>query len=348
MKVLHIINDLKIGGAQQLVCALLPLIANECEVELLVIHRSGDVCSQLNDPRVKIHYLDCHPRNPLVVAKLLRWLKRYDVVHVHLFPSSYFCAIASLFTRATLVFTEHSTNNRRREKNWLRPIEQFIYSRYKAIVTISDQTRDALSRWLQTDDKKLVTIENGICLEKYKQSEGNREDYVIMVSRFEPAKDQETLIRAMQYVTPALTLQLVGDGAKLEACRQLCTELGLNHRIRFLGTRTDVPQLVGRAKIGVQSSHWEGFGLTAIEMMAGGLPVVASRVEGLQQVVEGAGLLFDAGNERQLADCINSLFADREQYTATAEACRQRAQRYSIKNTAHNYVKLYHSICHKS
>jgi len=111
-----------------------------------------------------------------------------------------------------------------------------------------------------------------------------------------------------------------------------------------LGNRGDVPDLLAQSDIAVQSSHWEGFGLAAVEAMASGLPTVASNVSGLRDVVGGAGVLFSSGDERELADRILQLIDDRNLYVRTSAACLERAKEFDINRMVENYIEIYNSI----
>ena len=130
----------------------------------------------------------------------------------------------------------------------------------------------------------------------------------------------------------------------MENVKQYASELGVSDRVKFLGMRQDIPALIASCDIGIQSSHWEGFGLTAVEFMAAGKPVIASRVPGLEQVVEGAGALFEKGNDLELAAIIKRLAANRNEYNRVAERCRIRAKEYDISKMAKAYVNVYQSL----
>lgn len=164
---------------------------------------------------------------------------------------------------------------------------------------------------------------------------------VIQISAFRNQKDQETLIKAMQYCSENVILWLVGDGENRMKCENLVKELNLSERIIFLGIRTDIPQLLRNTDIVVLSSHWEGFGLAIVEGMATNLPVIASDVPGLRDIVNGAGLLFPVGDEKILAEKINSLISDKDFYERTAKACFERAKQYDINVMVEQYIELY-------
>ncbi len=348
MKILHVITSLEIGGAQRLLTDMLPIqrtLGND--VELLVLKDEVSVFkTMLVETGITIHYLDSQNiYNPINIIKLIRYIKGRDLVHVHLFPTLYWVAFAALFCRGgKLIYTEHSTHNKRRNKFYWRPIEKFVYGQYNYIISISQQTQNNLIQWLRPDfdNDRFVVIENGVDFSKFSSYTGKVNDnQIIMVSRFAAMKDQETVIRAMIYVDKRAELVLVGDGPNRLNCEGIAKTLGVSDRVHFLGARSDISELVAKSYIGIQSSLWEGFGLTAVEIMAAGKPVVASNVEGLKQVVEGAGLLFEVKNAKSLAAVINNLMNDKSLYRQVASRCRERAQLYDIKNMVERYQMIY-------
>lgn len=165
-----------------------------------------------------------------------------------------------------------------------------------------------------------------------------------MVSRFATSKDQETVIRAMQYIDKDAKLRFVGDGENRCYCENLARELGVSDRVQFLGSRSDIPELVASSYIGIQSSNWESFGLTAVEIMACGKPVIVTNVDGLKQVVEGAGEIFTLGSPSELAEKVNFLLSDAIYYNKMVEKCKQRAQEYDISIMCKGYIDLYKNI----
>ncbi|MBR5384318.1 MAG: glycosyltransferase [Bacteroidales bacterium] len=327
MKILHVINSMETGGAQRLVRDMLPRMAEGSEVSVVTLGECG--------------------RN--VVERVLGLRQRFrevDVVHAHLFPSLYLSAIAASGLGVKLVFTEHSTSNRRRDKRWMRFFERWVYGRYNRVVSISEGVRRALLEWLGVDgNERFVVIDNGVDLERFSSLRVDVEpDSMIMVSRFVPAKDQETVIRALALMKSDAVLVLVGDGPGRSRCEDVAFELGLADRVRFMGECSDVAELMAAARIGVQSSVWEGFGLTAVELMACGKPVLGTDVDGLRQVIDGAGLLFKVGDAKALAEMADGLLEDETRYSEVATKCRERAELFDIKKTVNSYLKLYYEV----
>jgi len=94
----------------------------------------------------------------------------------------------------------------------------------------------------------------------------------------------------------------------------------------------------------VLSSHWEGFGLAAIEGMAAGKPVIASRVEGLSDIVGKYGLLFDRGNDAEFSKLIKKLLNDQDFYRGVSLRCAKRAEMYDINNMVWEILSTYKSL----
>jgi glycosyltransferase involved in cell wall biosynthesis len=120
--------------------------------------------------------------------------------------------------------------------------------------------------------------------------------------------------------------------------------MNLNSRVSFLGVRDDVPNLLAACDVAVLSSHYEGFGLSAVEAMASGKVLIASDVESLTTLVGGAGLLFPPGDSEKLAGLIRQVCENPDQAHEIGERCRKRAAQYDIAETARLYREEYNKI----
>ena len=370
MKVLHVINNLGSGGAEKLIEEFLPLMNNFEGVKadvLLLTDKNNVFDKHLKKCGVKV---DVIPIRNLYSLANVYYIRKYivegdyDIVHTHLFPAFYWVSIASKLiakNKPKFVMTEHSTHNKRREKKYLRCVEKIMYSSYDKIISISQSVQDNLIRWLQPkpeDIKKFIVIQNGINIEKfieakpYNKAEINSKftqdtKLICMVGRFSEQKDQTTLIKAMKKLPSDVHLLLVGEGPLKEKNQNLAKEIGVEDRVHFLGFRNDVPRILRTVDIVVLSSHWEGFGLAAVEGMAAGKPVVASDVPGLGDIVQGAGMLFLKENSAELADKIKKLFQEEDEYNKVVKRCIARAGSLSIKRMLERYINVYKELSRK-
>src|SRR5262249_9905818 len=147
----------------------------------------------------------------------------------------------------------------------------------------------------------------------------------------EPVKGFGVLLSAMARVRahePRALCLVVGDGAGRQALQEQAVALGLQDRVRFLGSRADVPRLLQAFALYVRPSRSEGFGLAALEAMAAALPVVATRAGGLPEVVEEGvtGDLVDPGDGEALAQGILGLLRDYDRRLAYSRRGAERAR----------------------
>jgi glycosyltransferase involved in cell wall biosynthesis len=365
MKILHIDNSLGTGGAEKLILDTVPLYRKagiEVDVLLLVDNdflfakelKKLDCCNVFIIRKSK-NEKDVY--NPFFIFKIRKYLKNYDIAHLHVFPSQYYAVFANLLNGNTtkLILTEHNTTNGRIKKKILKPLEKFIYSKYEKIICITHEIKLIYQNYLGLTDQ-LVTINNGVDICKineaqpYEKSDLGYSEQDILVSmfaRFTKQKDHETVIKALLYLPENVKLLLAGDGALRVVCENLVKELNLIHRVSFLGVRNDVPELLKTSDIIVLSSHYEGLSLSSIEGMASGKPFIASDVPGVSETVKDAGILFPAGNEKKLAEEILKLLNDKDYYNDVALKCVKHAMNYDIYKMVEKYIKLYQSVLSK-
>jgi len=360
MRILQVINSLDTGGAEKLLLDSLPkYIERGVDMELLLLNGiKYPFLAELQklDGNIDIHILSKGTvYNPLHIFKIIPFLKKYDLIHVHLFPALYWVALAKVFSFSTtkLVFTEHNISNRRRGF-FFSFMDKFVYARFRKIVTITSEVEQLLQEHIGEGKDKFVLIHNGVDISKIRiATPANRADFsisdvekiIIQVSSFTEQKDQLTLIKAIPLLELPVQLILVGSGPLMDDCKQLAKEWGVADKVQFLGIRTDVPRLLKMADIVVLSSHYEGLSLSSMEGLASGRPFVASRVPGLTQVVDKAGILFPENDEKALAEHLNSLLRDPEYYNTTAAKGLERAAQYSIDKMIDKHISLYLELC---
>ncbi len=361
MRVLQVITSLLTGGAEKLIADSIPLYqTNGLEVDLLLLNGIETPLLKKLEKETKgtVYRLSQGSvYSPLHIFRIISYFKKYDIIHVHLFPTLYWVAIAKIisFSKVKIIYTEHSTHNKRREKWFFKLLDKLIYKEYDKIITIADEVDSNLKAHLGFLSSKFKLINNGVETKLYfDASPYSRRDFfteedkiIIQVSSFRSAKDQMTVIKSLKYLPENTKLLLVGEGVLLEECVNLVKELQLEKRVLFLGVRMDVPRLLKTADIVVMSSVYEGLSLASIEGMASGRPFVASNVPGLREVVKGAGVLFEKGNDKHLAEQLLKLLSDSDYYNEVVEKCLERAKNYDIEKMTDSYIRVYKEVMFK-
>lgn len=359
IRVLQNITSLGIGGAEKLLIDITPLCQQKgIEIDVL----SLDNTETLFWEKLKKHtsgtitgITSKSVYNPILVFKIIPYLKKYDIVHAHLFPTLYWVVLAKWisFSKTKIIYTEHSTDNKRRHSYIMRFLDKLIYRGVKQVVTISDEVDVNLKKHLNTyNDKKFKKIYNGVDVELYANANTylksdfftDKDFILIQVSSFREQKDHKTLIKSLVYLPERIKLILVGDGPLRKELESLISELNLTKRVLLLGVRTDVHRLLKTADVVILSSHHEGLSLSSIEGMASGRPFIASNVPGLKDIVADYGLLFEKGDGKALAEHVLSLYRNKDYYQKITIQCMKRAKMFDIENMVDDYIQLYKNL----
>jgi glycosyltransferase involved in cell wall biosynthesis len=200
-------------------------------------------------------------------------------------------------------------------------LERILYRRLNRIITVSAEDADYLRRYHGCDS---TTIYNGIDFTPIEQVTASKAELrgrlglpqdkslYLMVARFDFPKGHDVLVRAIAAMKQRGTLGarlfvLAGDGALMEPTRALAASLGVSEYLMFLGTRTDVYELMASSDVFVLPSRWEGLPITLIEALVARLPAVASRTYGIATVARASRSnvrLFENENPEDLASAL--------------------------------------------
>ena len=352
MAVHHIIDDvcLESGGAQRIVRQLHGgLHEHGINSRLLTL------CGPVDDVPSARSLGNSSPYTWHSFFFVLRYIHGHcgpgDIIHAHLFPTMLYVAIAVRILRwqGLVVCTEHSTSNRRRGRPIGKFIDSLIYPAYDRVYCISRGTKEALQAWMPSQTAKLHVVENGALLPSQQFEPRNAAEKIIIASvgRLYKLKNYRTALQAMALLTDVdFEYWIAGAGPEEESLKMLCTQLALDEKVKFYGYVADIFSFFRQADIFLIPSLWEGFGLAAVEAMNTGLPVIASNVAGLTEIIDTpnpCGLLVSPNGPEEIAHAVRSLLdsATRTEYGKNAF---ERSLAFSLERMIKQYADEYNRL----
>ncbi len=233
-------------------------------------------------------------------------------------------------------------------------ITKFSIEQSDAVTAVSKYLRDETFRAFGCSDCGITVVPNFVDLAEFR---GPRErcplfpaaDKVLMhISNMRPVKRLNDVIGIFDRVQKQIPARLVfaGDGPERENAEREVDRLGLKERVRFIGKVEDVAQVMRWAHLFLLPSQSESFGLSALEALATGVPVIGARVGGLPEVVEHgvSGYLGEPGNVTEMADGALALLSDTARYEAASAAARVRAGEFATEKVVPRYEEVYAQV----
>jgi glycosyltransferase involved in cell wall biosynthesis len=236
------------------------------------------------------------------------------------------------------------------EGRFYRWLERLAAAWCRTIVTLSAFERDAgLAAGIGRPEQYCV-IPNGVELERFGRPREPVPGRILWLGRLAPPKRPDLALRAVALArskVPAAHLHVVGEGVQGGELEALSAELQLGDAVRFLGTRDDVPDLLASAECVLLASDYEGCPLAVLEALAAGVPVVATSVGGIPEILDHdrTGLLVEPGSPGSLAAALIELLSSPGRAAELGFAGRRvAAARFSIERMTADVVGLYRAI----
>ncbi|MFB9325046.1 glycosyltransferase family 4 protein [Paenibacillus aurantiacus] len=289
----------------------------------------------------------------------------YDLIHCHTPVGGMLARLAGRRLRkrgAKILYTAHGFHFCKGAPllNWLLyyPIERTMAAATDCLITINEEDYE-LARRRRFPAGRIERVSGvGVNLERYhplpeaerhlrRRELGLAADDMAMffAAEFNANKNQQLLIHALAGMRgyPGAKLLLAGDGGRQAVCRELAERLGVADRVLFLGYRHDIDRLLPLCDLAVASSLREGLPVNIMEAMACGLPVVATRNRGHNELVEDAvnGYLVTAGDEQGFARRLEELCRSRSLRRRMGQASAQRAKRYALPEVRAQLADIY-------
>ena len=361
MRILYLITRSDLGGAQvhlldllrRLPTTIRPVVGvgqdGYFAEEVRNLEIPCRVVPQLVQPMAPVSDL----RALLGLVKLVREVKP-DLVHAHTSKAGILGRLAARMAGVPSVFTAHTwcfvDGTSWKWKVAGVPSERLAAHCCSAIINVSQANRNLALRYRIPDPQRQLVIHNGIADTPHRaEPDQGGIPTVVMVARFCAQKDQSLLLRAVSAIRTLARVVFVGNGPTRLALEGEAAGLGLRDRVEFLGERQDVPEILAAAHVFALPTNWEGFPLSILEAMRGGLPVVASDVGGVSEgILDGTtGFLVPRGDVtafRDRLDCLLRQPAVRRQMGAAGR--RRYEAEFTLDTMTRETVAVYRRVLH--
>jgi len=366
LKVLQLVEDLKIGGLERVIASIAyGLDRKRYDIEVWCFSGRGDIAEELTGNGAKVKMIDirsCY--NPFSILKLASLFKEYkpDIVHTHTYFGNTIGRVAAKLAGVPAVVTHvHSIYRDYAAKHLL--IERFLSVFADKIICCSEAVKDFVVKREKIHSKKVIVIYNGALpaesdnpedMSNYRKAHGiDGTDIVLStVASLRVQKGHKYFLDGLAHVVKKhnnVKYLIAGEGPLRKELEEYVDKLGLSSNVVFLGTEKNIQTLLGITDIFVLPSLVEGLSLAAVEAMAYGKPIVASRTGGLPEVVTDSvtGYLVPPEDSEGIARRINELIDDKDKRMIMgAEAKKVFEKKFNIKIMLSRIEGLYEDIIH--
>ncbi len=332
MKILYIITSGDIGGAQKYVLDLAKhfqgIIATGTESNYLL-----DSAKREQIPTIPLRFMK-RAINPfydlLAFVELLFIIKnsKADIIHSNSTKAGILASIAGKFCGKKTIFTVHGLSLMETNSDFFKKIyilaEKFASMFRDRIITVSNNDARLLAQYRITKLNKIATIINGISLINFKTKQISRKELKIhefktivgTIARLQHLKGVDILVRSFSLLPEDVKsnsiLVIIGDGPDLKKLNNLIFELKLQDKVMLLGGKKNASIYLKAFDIFVLPSRYEGLPFGLIEAMQAGLPIVATQVGGVTELLENSGLLVEPNSPELLSKSINTFMQNIE------------------------------------
>lgn len=352
IKILQVIPSLELAGAENMCTNLsIELSKNvECEVKVISLYNiKTNLTKKLETNDIEVFFLDKRRGLDLrLIYKINKIIKEFqpDIIHTHLYSLTYIIpATFGIKKKVKIVHTIHNIANKDGHK--ILRIIQGHYFRKNIIkpVSIADNITSSISEIYGIASKNISMIYNGVELKNcIKKENYNLNSIILHIGRFEEAKNHVGIINSFSKVVekfPNIKLQLIGDGSLKDSIKALVKNLELEKNVEFIGLVDNVFPYLNKSDIFIFPSKYEGMPMTIIEAMGTGLPIIASAVGGIPNMIKNdySGILVE--DDTQLSNKIIEMLLDKDMRQKYGKNALIESKKFSSENMSNSYIKLY-------
>lgn len=365
MKVLHLISSLGMYGAEAIILTLCRTL-NDTGVhsgEIAAFANSTQPNLQLYEAAkhegIRAHLIDCKGQIDFSVARRIRTLADStgaDIIHAHGYKTDVYLWLALRSASKPLVSTCHTWYDNDLALRFYGMLDRMVLRSFAGVVAVSDDVRNRLLAAGVRQDR-IRLIRNGIATDEFEAAgelratrSPNQPLRIGLVGRLSREKGIDLFLRAAAEIWkrhPGTSFAVAGDGPDRAALENLIHDLGLEGTAVLVGRTDNMPAFYSSIDVLVSSSRNEGLPVAMLEAMASGLPLVATAVGAVPQIIENgrSGLLVNAGNIEDLAAAVCKLIDDPSLRAELGKGAQQRVRdEFSAGRMAAEYINLYERV----
>lgn len=355
MKIIQIMPDFGLAGAETMVENLSCSLAAEGHDVLVIsffdLHTA--ITERIENKGIKIEYLGKKRGfDPSIISKMRRIIKAYqpDVIHTHRHVLPY-AFLASLGLKVKRVHTVHNVAQKEQTKAG-KTINGVLFQHFNVVpVALSEEIQRTIQEVYGLPDNRIPVVFNGIDLSRciVKESYARKDTFTVLhIGRFMDVKNHELLLRSFarfkEHHSDA-RLQLLGDGELKENMMQLAGQLNITDAVEFAGLQSNVYPWLHNADVFILPSKFEGMPMTLIEAMGTGLPIIASDVGGIpDMLMDQKDALLIAPKEENILVALESIYSDEEKRKRLGRNAWDKSAVFSAITMAKKYADIYENI----
>ena len=364
IRVLHVIDHLGYGGA--------PVIVKNIVEKLDAEHIETLACALRTNPeaipiKTKLISLTYHKYNPFAFLTIAKLCKQHeiDIIHAHLQKSIISCLLAGFFCDVKIIIHEHGPIFRQGTGCIYRLLLKLLTKKLPIAIGNSKATVEALKQTAGLTEQSTHIVTNFVDFARFdhaiydrqnaRDKLGITEDKKVIgfVGRLDNCKGVDLLIKAAAILSkkdPQYHLVIVGHGAQRNRLEQLVLQLGLKENVTFTGLCKNPAEVISAFDIAVVPSRREAFGIAAIEFMRMKIPVIASPVGGLLEVVQHnkTGILLDNLSADNIALAVSSLMQDNSLRENLIENAELFSRKFDGAEQLKQITDIYEKLCPKT
>jgi glycosyltransferase involved in cell wall biosynthesis len=328
IRVVYLAHAFMVGGAEEMVLNLVRHLPQRFEPMVCCIHEAGAIGDEIRRTGTPVAVLGLQPglRRPRDVGGIRRYLRetRPEIVHTFLLTASLYGRLAAILERVPIVIGTEV--NIYEGKRWRHAIaERLLMIGTDRVVVSAESVREFYTRQVHADPAKVEVIYNAVDFLQARASVSRMEMRTALglpagasvagvIARLTEQKGHRFLFDALadRAELAHVHLIVIGDGDRRDALGRQADALGLTPRVHFLGARRDLGNLLAAMDVFVMPSLWEGLPLSLVLAMSASLPVVATAVAGIPEVVADGrtGVLVPPGDAAALGAALGRVFGD--------------------------------------